>query len=177
MATWPIVQIVQLRIWNAYSSLQGLPLYLCSLDKCSQIAWSSTILPSNSTSTVYRWWKKVPKVFSKEQKPTFDGLMMYFWWIIWKERIRRIFQQESKEVVDGAYLIKEDFHLHQAATSLRMSSWPFPLVVFFFVCFWWFYSIGVIICSFASFIVVLRSDKASIVLGLKFFVSLLSFFF
>ena len=67
--------------------------------------------------------EKVPKDFlSKEQKPTFDGLMIYFWWNIWKERNRRFFQQESKEVVDVTYLIKEDFHLHQAATSLKTSS-------------------------------------------------------
>jgi len=109
--------------------------------------------------------EKVPKVFSKEQKPTFDGLMMYFWWIIWKERIRRIFQQESKEVVDGAYLIKEDFHLHQAATSLKTSSRPSPLVVFL-----WFVSVILLLLvflgrnSFASFLVVLRHDKTSVVL-------------
>ena len=119
------------------------------------------ILPSNSTSTVYRWWKRCQKVFSKEQKPTFDGLMMYFWWIIWKERIRRIFQQESKEV----YLIKEDFHLHQAATSLKTSSRPSPLVVFL-----WFVSVILLLLiflgrsSFASFLVVLRHDKTSVVL-------------
>jgi hypothetical protein len=40
------------------------------------------LLPSNSTSTIYQWWKRCRKVFSKEQKSTFDGLMMYFWWNI-----------------------------------------------------------------------------------------------
>jgi hypothetical protein len=33
--------------------------------------------------------------------------MMYFWWNIWKECSRLIFQQEFKEVVDVAYLIKK----------------------------------------------------------------------
>ncbi|KAG2613660.1 hypothetical protein PVAP13_4KG388801 [Panicum virgatum] len=51
--------------------------------------------PSSSTSTVYRWWKMCRKVFSKEQKPAFDGLMICFWWNIWKKRNQRIFQQES----------------------------------------------------------------------------------
>jgi len=66
--------------------------------------------------------KCAEKFLIRNEKPAFDGLMMYFWWNIWKERNRRIFQQESKEVVDVAYLIKEDIHLHQAATGLKRSS-------------------------------------------------------
>ena len=106
------------------------PAHLCKDCPYTSAVWTHVVrwldlqqLPaSTSTSTVYRWWKMCRKVFSKEQKPAFDGLMMYFWQNIWKERNRRIFQQESKKVVDVAYLIKEDIHLHQAATGLKRSS-------------------------------------------------------
>ena len=117
--------------------------------------------------------KGAKRFFSKEQKPTFEGLMMYFWWNIWKERNRRFFQQESKEVVDVTYLIKEDFHLHQAATSLKISC-PSHLVVLLWFVFVILQHSGYLLLlvfldrsSFASSAVVLRSDKASVVLGFE----------
>ncbi|KAG2563715.1 hypothetical protein PVAP13_8KG317612 [Panicum virgatum] len=47
---------------------------------------------SNSVSSIYRWWKKCRAMVAKDSKSFFDGLVIYFWWNIWKERIRRTFR-------------------------------------------------------------------------------------
>jgi hypothetical protein len=38
----------------------------------------------------------------------FDGLICYFWWNIWKERNRRIFQQEICEALQIVFIVKEN---------------------------------------------------------------------
>jgi hypothetical protein len=51
----------------------------------------------------------------KQSRPTFDGLIIYFWWNIWKERNRRTFNHESKSVEEVAFLIKEDAQQYDIA--------------------------------------------------------------
>ena len=54
----------------------------------------------------------------KESKFFFDGLIIYFWWNIWKERNRRTFRQEQKTVTEITYLIKEDVLQYQQAVEV-----------------------------------------------------------
>jgi len=54
----------------------------------------------------------------KESKSVFDGLIIYFWWNIWKERNRRTFRQEQKTVTEITYLIKEDVQQFQQAVGV-----------------------------------------------------------
>ena len=68
------------------NSAPEMPAHLCKDCPYTSAVWTHVVRwfdlqqlpPSSSTSTVYRWWKMCRKVFSKEQKPAFDGLMMYF---------------------------------------------------------------------------------------------------
>ncbi|WVZ68943.1 LOW QUALITY PROTEIN: hypothetical protein U9M48_017814 [Paspalum notatum var. saurae] len=55
-------------------------------------------------SSVYSWWKKCRCKVEKGAREDFDGLICLFWWELWKERNRRIFQGLEKEerVVAGA---------------------------------------------------------------------------
>lgn len=53
----------------------------------------------------------------REHKASFDGLIIHFWWNIWKERNWQTFQQVMKPPLDIAYLIKEDINLFQVARS------------------------------------------------------------
>jgi hypothetical protein len=72
-------------------------------------------LQTTSSQTINGWWKRMRRSFDKKQKPTFDGLMLYFWWNIWKERNRRIFQHNSLQVAEVASLITNDFKSYQDA--------------------------------------------------------------
>jgi hypothetical protein len=72
------------------------------------------LLPLNtSPDSVYGWWRKCRRRFNKAQKSHFDGMVVYFWWNIWKERSRRTFQHECKTTKEVTHLIKEDVQLFQ----------------------------------------------------------------
>ena len=73
---------------------------------------------SGSVSSIYRWWKKCQAMIVKESKSVFDGLIIYFWWNIWKERNRRTFRQKQKTVTEITYLIKEDVQQFQQAVGV-----------------------------------------------------------
>jgi hypothetical protein len=54
------------------------------------------------------------KVDKTERK--LDGIMIYFWWNLWKERNRRTFQHISLEANQVAMLCKDDITQYQYAT-------------------------------------------------------------
>ena len=69
--------------------------------------------------------------WSNNNKPFFDGIIIYFWWNIWKERNRRTFNQVSKSEEEVAFLAKEDFQQFSLAFSFptTLISWSVCLVV------------------------------------------------
>lgn len=93
-------------------------------------------LPSSSISaSVYGWWKKCRIQIEKRQRPAFDGLIIFFWWNVWKERKRRIFNNETKTIEEAAFLIKEDFQQYILATrqsTPQQGNWA---LFFSFSCF------------------------------------------
>jgi hypothetical protein len=50
---------------------------------------------------------------------TFDGLILYFWWNIWKERNIRVLQSASKGIEEVDTLIKIDVELFDIMTSRK----------------------------------------------------------
>ena len=44
----------------------------------------------------------------KSLQKKFSGLLLFFWWGVWKERNRRIFQQDCMPAKELASLIKSD---------------------------------------------------------------------
>jgi hypothetical protein len=72
-------------------------------------------LRATSPQTINGWWKQLHRNFDKKQKPAFHGF--YFWWNIWKERNRRIFQHTSLEVAQVASLIANDLETYQKVTT------------------------------------------------------------
>jgi hypothetical protein len=71
--------------------------------------------PDSASPSIHKWWKKCRILIDKQNKALFDGLIIYFWWKIWKERNRRVFNHESKPDDDVAFLIKEDIQQFQLA--------------------------------------------------------------
>ena len=51
----------------------------------------------------------------KDERREFDGLMVYFWQNIWKQRNRRIFQYSVTQPLQLAYIIKEDVQQYKLA--------------------------------------------------------------
>jgi hypothetical protein len=66
--------------------------------------------------SIHKYWCKCRAKFDKSQRKEFDGIMIYFWWNVWKERNRRTFQNKSLQLRQVALSSKEDIQQHQLAT-------------------------------------------------------------
>jgi hypothetical protein len=53
----------------------------------------------------------------KQECRCFDGLMIYFWWENWKERIEEHFKNLEKLVSAIAYLINEDIFVQRTTAA------------------------------------------------------------
>jgi hypothetical protein len=56
----------------------------------------------------------------KPHRRSFDGIMIYFWWNIWKERNRRTFQNKSLQPSAMALLCKEEIDQFNMATRVEV---------------------------------------------------------
>jgi uncharacterized membrane protein len=45
-----------------------------------------------------------------------DGVMIYFWWNVWKECNRKTFQQKHQQPIQVAQLCKDEIQQYQMAT-------------------------------------------------------------
>jgi hypothetical protein len=135
------------------------PTHLCKDCTFTKQAWEQLtrwynlagLPPSCSASSLLGWWKKSRKLFQKLHKAHFDGLIISFWWNMWKEQNRRTFNQESKTFEEVAFLTREevqhssiwrqDHHKQTQAFFVVPFNW---LVVVFWV------SVVVSLVSFAA---------------------------
>jgi hypothetical protein len=69
------------------------------------------------SSSIYTWWNKCRAKVDKCSRREFDGLIILFWWEIWKERNRRTFQSLEKSECVIAGLIKDVFGQQRIANS------------------------------------------------------------
>ena len=53
------------------------------------------------------WWDKAVTVPLRERRH-FNGMVLYTFWNLWKERNRRIFNNNSESVMQVAARIKDD---------------------------------------------------------------------
>lgn len=74
----------------------------------------SSLPKLDQCSSVYGWWRKCRLKVEKTARKEFDGLCIYFWWEIWKERNRRIFHGLEKSEREVANFVKEDFNPQRA---------------------------------------------------------------
>jgi hypothetical protein len=64
-----------------------------------------------TSSTVCGWWKKVRRGKVDEQRRKEISVAVYIIWHIWKEKGRRIFENESLSAFSLAGLIRADIEL------------------------------------------------------------------
>jgi hypothetical protein len=69
------------------------------------------------SGTIHGYWRKCRAKVDNSQRRKFDGVMIYFWWNLWKERNRRIFQQRSLQTDQVAMMCKEDINQFQLASQ------------------------------------------------------------
>lgn len=69
------------------------------------------------TGTIYSFWRKCRNKVDKRLRRKFDGIIIYFWWNLWKERNRRTFQHRSVQAHQVAMLCKDDITQFQWATQ------------------------------------------------------------
>jgi len=57
-------------------------------------------------------WEQVAAKIPKQRRRHFNGVVIYTFWNIWKERNRRIFHNSSMDARQVASRAKEDIELH-----------------------------------------------------------------
>jgi hypothetical protein len=62
----------------------------------------------DTTGSLYRFWRKYRMKVDKNRRQIFDGILIYFWWNIWRERNRRVFQQKFLSPRQVVMLCKDD---------------------------------------------------------------------
>ena len=91
---------------------QETPVQLCKDCPFTKEVWgilkqwfNLSVLDSvNTTGSIYSYWWKCRRKFDKTQRREVDGILIYFWWNIRKERNRRIFHRFSQPKTSGFYL-------------------------------------------------------------------------
>ena len=104
---------------------QETPTHLCKDCPFTKEVWelikiwfSLTDLSSISTTgSLHNYWRRCRRKVDKNQRRRIDGIIIYFWWNIWKERNRRTFQQKSLSPRQVASLCKDDISQFSLATS------------------------------------------------------------
>lgn len=75
----------------------------------------------NSTGSLHSYWRKCRTKFDRAQRKVIDGIFIYFWWSIWKERNRRVFQQQSLQPIQVAMLCRDDLQEYNMARRTTSS--------------------------------------------------------
>ena len=68
----------------------------------------SNLPPFERFRSPYGWWRAALRKIDKLLRYQFSGLVLVFWWNIWKERNARVFRATSKTAFEVAGSIKED---------------------------------------------------------------------
>lgn len=100
------------------------PTHLCKDCTFLKEVWSlikqwfglSAIETVGTTRSIYSYWRKCRIEIAKEQRRRFDGIVIYLWWNLWKERNRRTFQNKQLNPRQVALLCKEDVDQYHWAT-------------------------------------------------------------
>jgi hypothetical protein len=74
----------------------------------------------NSSGSLHSFWWRCRRRFEKNERRKVDGIFIYFWWSIWKERNRRQFQQKALNPIQVATLCKDDIMQDRIAMAPRV---------------------------------------------------------
>jgi len=63
------------------------------------------------------WWDKAATVVPLTEQRRFNSMVVYTFWNLWKERSRRIFNNNSESAMQVAARIKDDIEQRRRAFS------------------------------------------------------------
>ena len=63
------------------------------------------------------WWEEVATKVPRSERRRLNGVVIYTFWNIWKERNRRIFDNKIETVTEVAARIKEDIEQRKRALA------------------------------------------------------------
>ena len=66
---------------------------------------------------IMSWWEEAVIVVPLTEWRRFNGMVIYTFWNLWKERNRRIFNNNSESVMQVAARIKDDIEQRRRAFS------------------------------------------------------------
>ena len=122
------MQTVQDRPWKSGSPLQRLCFHQ------GGVVYNSRLVQFIPTSKHFprrldiQVWRNVEQVFIKKQRAMF-GIMLYFWWNIWKEWNRKTFQLQQLHPRQVAFLVKDEVQQFQLGDTTSH-----PLILIFPFC-------------------------------------------
>ena len=64
---------------------------------------------------IMSWWEEAVTVVPLTERRRFNGMVIYTFWNLWKERNRRIFNNNSESVMQVAARIKDDIEQRRRA--------------------------------------------------------------
>lgn len=67
------------------------------------------------SGSLINYWRKCRNKFQRAERRKVDGIFVYFWWNIWKERNHRQFQQKALNPTQVATLCKDDLLQYRMA--------------------------------------------------------------
>ena len=72
------------------------------------------------------WWEEVATKVPRSERRRLNGVVIYTFWNIWKERNRRIFDNKIETVTEVAARIKEDIEQRKRASLMCSLFAPTP---------------------------------------------------
>jgi hypothetical protein len=101
------------------------PIHLCKDCPFTKQVWGIikqwfNLAATDSVSdagSLHGYWWKCSRRFGKNERRNIDGIFIYLWWNIWKERNRRCFQQKLLNPTQVATLCKDDIMQHRMAMA------------------------------------------------------------
>ncbi|KAL6613961.1 hypothetical protein ACP70R_036231 [Stipagrostis hirtigluma subsp. patula] len=85
---------------------------------CNTLHLQHLIQTRSEATNLKEWVRLITKGISKLDKRKNLGVLLYFWWEIWKERNRRIFTQEEQSFRQVARKVCDDVQCYQVAKEL-----------------------------------------------------------
>ena len=75
-----------------------------------------------TNGSLHNHWHRCHAKIERSQRKLFYGVMIYFWWNVWKERNRRMFQNRALQPTQVPLLCKEDIEQNQLATRSNVQA-------------------------------------------------------